>query len=273
MNNIIEIDGGRVKIGKHAPLVILAGPCVIESQELCLQIAAEMQEICRQLGLGYLFKASFDKANRTSVSSYRGPGIERGLEILNHVKQTLKVPVVTDVHEPSQCAAVAAVADILQIPAFLCRQTDLLVAAGETGRPVNIKKGQFVAPHDMKPAVDKVLSTGNQGIILTERGSSFGYNNLVVDMRSLTIMSGLGVPVIFDCTHAVQLPGGQGATSGGQREFVRPLARAAAAVGIQGLFIETHPRPDMALSDGPNSIPLAEMKTLLAEVKAIYEAC
>jgi len=260
-----------VGVGPDAGLLVIAGPCVIESADLCQEVAGRMKSVCAKLDLPYVFKASFDKANRTSISSFRGPGLESGLEILAAVKEKWDVPVLTDVHVPEQAARAAQVADVLQIPAFLCRQTDLLVAAGETGRPVNVKKGQFLAAADMRTAVGKIHSTGNRQVMLTERGTTFGYHNLVVDMRSLILMGGLGVPVVFDCTHAVQLPGGQGASSGGQREFVFPLARAAAAVGVQGLFMEVHPDPASALCDGPNSIPLDEVEKILAAVKRIYE--
>lgn len=258
-------------VGNGNPLVVIAGPCVAESKELCLQIAAGAMQCCQDLGLKYVFKASFDKANRTSGKSFRGKGIDEGLEILATVKKEFECPVLTDVHEPWQCAKVAEVVDILQIPAFLSRQTDLLLAAGNTGLPVNVKKGQFMAPEDMGPVVDKVKSTGNTNVMLTERGASFGYHNLVVDFRSLVIMRRLQCPVIFDATHSVQLPGGNGSSSGGDRSFVPPLARAAAAVGIDGLFLETHPCPEKALSDGPNSVPLEQLKALLQSVKEINE--
>ena len=227
--------------------------------------------LCRKLDIGYVFKASYDKANRSAAGSVRGPGMEKGLEFLAEVKKRYNVPVVTDVHETVEVAKAAEVADILQIPAFLCRQTDLLQAAGRTGKVINIKKGQFMAPEDMKGAVDKVKSTGNDKVMLCERGSSFGYHNLVVDMRSLPTMRGLGVPVVFDATHSVQLPGGLGNASGGQREFVRPLARAAAAIGIDALFCEIHPDPDKAFSDGPNSLDFKLAEELLTEVKAIFD--
>ncbi len=261
----------KITVGNGQALVVIAGPCVIESEAGCLAIAEEMQRQCARLDLPYVFKASFDKANRTSVNAYRGPGVEKGLEILNSVKEKLKVPVLTDIHEPEQALPTAEVADILQIPAFLCRQTDLLLAAGEAKRPVNIKKGQFLAPEDMESVIDKVKSTGNEEILLTERGTTFGYHNLVVDMRGLVQMAQLGTPVIFDATHAVQLPGGKGTASGGRREFVFPLARAAAAVGIQGLFLEVHPEPEKALSDGPNSLPLNQVADVLAKVKKVHD--
>ena len=261
-----------IEFGKEKPLVVIAGPCVAESRELCLKIAGEAVEVCAELGLPYVFKASFDKANRTSIKSFRGPGMSEGLNMLAAVKEKYGCPVLTDVHEPWQCAEVAEVADILQIPAFLCRQTDLLVAAAHTGRIINIKKGQFVAPEDMRQVTEKVKESGNCNITLTERGTSFGYHNLVVDFRSLVIMRQLGYPVIFDATHSVQLPGGQGTCSGGNREYVAPLARAAAAVGIDGIFLETHPEPEKALSDGANSLPLAQLKSLLKVVKEIRNA-
>ena len=257
-------------IGGDAQLVLLSGPCVAESLEICRRVAGTLAEACARIGIGYVFKASFDKANRTSVTSFRGPGLENGLEILAAVRDEFGVPVVTDIHAPEQAAAVARVADILQIPAFLCRQTDLLVAAGETGACINIKKGQFLAADDMAAAVAKVRSTGNARVILTERGTTFGYHNLVVDMRSLPTMAALGVPVVFDGTHSVQLPGGQGTCSGGERQFVAPLVRAATAVGIQGLFLEVHPDPDKALCDGANSLVLAQVEPLLRTVKAIH---
>jgi len=259
-----------IKIGDGQPLVILAGPCVAESLDICRTIAEQASTACQKLALPYVFKASFDKANRTSISSFRGNGIEKGLEILAAIKKEFGCPVVTDVHEPEQCAIAAEVVDILQIPAFLCRQTDLLLAAAKTGKPVNVKKGQFLAPEDMKPIIGKLSSTGNERIMLTERGASFGYHRLVVDMPGLVIMKGLGKPVIFDATHSVQLPGGLGSSSGGNRAFVAPLARAAAAVGIDGLFLETHPNPEKALSDGANSLPTDQLYNLLTIVKDIH---
>ena len=250
---------------------ILAGPCVIESREIALSTAASLAAIADRVGLPLVYKSSFDKANRTSVTSYRGPGLEEGLAILAEVKRETGLPVVTDIHLPEQAAPVAEVADVLQVPAFLCRQTDLLVAAASTGRIVNVKKGQFLAPWDMKNAVEKLRSTGNGRIWLTERGSSFGYNNLVVDMRSIPQMRAFDVPVVFDATHSVQLPGGLGGASGGQREFVSTLASAAVAAGADGVFMETHPDPDKALCDGPNSLPLDRMESLLKRLKAIWE--
>lgn len=251
-------------------LVLFAGPCAAESYDICMETGTRVKEICAELGIDYIFKASFDKANRTSAGSYRGPSMEQGLDILQRVRKDLRVPVVTDVHESAQCNEVATVVDVLQIPAFLCRQTDLLKAAARTGKPVKIKKGQFMAPEDMKYAVDKVRGEGNNRVFLTERGVSFGYHTLVVDMRALPIMRRF-TPVVFDVTHSVQLPGGKGGSSGGQREFAPFLARAAAAVGVDGFFIETHPNPDKALSDGPNMIPLAEMRSLLTKIKAFWD--
>ena len=271
LSNFEVIPG--IRVGHGEPLLLLAGPCVAESLEVCCQVAEEAQAVCADLGIRYVFKASFDKANRTSITSFRGPGMAAGLEILAAVKSKYGVPVITDVHEPQQCAPVAEVADILQIPAFLCRQTDLLLAAAKTGKPVNVKKGQFLAPEDMATVVKKLESAGNERILLTDRGTSFGYHNLVVDMRGLAIMRALGCPVVFDATHSVQLPGGNGTCSGGNREFVPPLARAAAAVGIDALFLETHPNPDKALSDGANSLALKDLRALLTTVKAIHEIC
>lgn len=263
--NIADVEIGAGK------LAVLAGPCVAESLELCLEVAGKMKEICRELGLGYIFKASFDKANRSSITSYRGPGLEKGLEILKTVKEQIGVPVVTDIHEPEQARKAAEVVDLLQIPAFLCRQTDLLVAAAQTGLPVNVKKGQFLAPEDMAGVVKKLGQANCSGIMLTERGTTFGYHNLTVDFRGLQTMREFNVPVVFDATHSVQLPGGLGTCSGGQRQFIPALSRAAAAVGIDAIFMEVHPDPDKALSDGPNSIRLDDVKTLLAKVKQIHD--
>lgn len=249
---------------------ILAGPCVLESRQMALEVAGELAAIAERLGITLIFKSSYDKANRTASSSFRGPGMDMGLTWLAEVKEATGLPVVTDIHHPEQAAPVAEVADVLQIPAFLCRQTDLLLAAAETGRIVNVKKGQFLAPWDMKNVAEKLRSTGNPRFWLTERGSCFGYNNLVVDMRSLAIMKGLGAPVVFDATHSVQLPGGQGGSSGGQREFVAPLASAAVAAGASGVFMEVHPDPDRALCDGPNSIPLSGVESLLKRLLAIW---
>lgn len=260
-----------ITIGPGNPLVIIGGPCVIESETLCLEIGTELKRICDKLGLQFVFKASYDKANRTSISSFRGPGLAEGLAILKRVRDTLGVPVTTDIHGADEARPVADVAAILQIPAFLCRQTDLLVAAANTGRVVNIKKGQFLAPADMRPAVNKVTAVGNEKIVLTERGTTFGYNNLVVDMRSLMIMRELEVPVIFDATHSVQLPGGQGDATGGQRQYAPGLMRAAAAVGIDGIFIEAHPAPDQAKSDGANALALDSVESVLTVARDIHQ--
>jgi 2-dehydro-3-deoxyphosphooctonate aldolase (KDO 8-P synthase) len=251
-------------VGNAAPLFLIAGPCVIESRDLTEQVAGHMVELCAKLGIPYVFKASFDKANRSSARSFRGPGLEQGLAVLEGVRQRFKVPVLTDVHEDTPLDEVAAVVDVLQTPAFLCRQTNFIQAVARAGRPVNIKKGQFLSPWEMPQVVEKARDTGNADIMVCERGFSFGYNNLVADMRSLPVLRGTGCPVVFDATHSVQLPGAKGASSGGQREFVPVLARAAVAAGVAGLFMETHPDPDNALSDGPNAWPLARMETLLA---------
>jgi len=268
----ISTPDGVYEVGPGQPLLLLAGPCVLESGELAWDIAREMKKICARLGISYVFKASFDKANRTSLDSFRGPGLENGLRQLGRIRAEVGVPVVSDVHESGQVEMAADLLDIIQIPAFLCRQTDLLVAAARSGATVNLKKGQFVAPWDMEHAVGKIRSAGCERLLLTERGASFGYNNLVVDMRSLPIMRGLGCPVIFDATHSVQLPGGAGSSSGGQREFVPTLARAAMATGIDGLFMEVHPEPDKALCDGPNSWPLDQVEPLLERLLAIRNA-
>lgn len=259
----------RITLGSNK-MVLFAGPCAAESYEICMEVGTSVKQLCADLGIEYVFKSSFDKANRTSSGSYRGNTMEAGLEILSRVKRELNVPIVTDVHESYQCAEAATVADVLQIPAFLCRQTDLLKAAAKTGRAVKIKKGQFMAPEDMQYAVQKVRGEGNDNVFLTERGASFGYHTLVVDMRSLPIMRQYS-PVIFDVTHSVQQPGGKGGSSGGQREFAPFLARAAAAVGVDGFFIETHPNPEKALSDGPNMIPLKEMGAFLKMIKAHWD--
>ena len=250
-------------------MVLFAGPCAAESYDICMETGEAVKAICNTLGIDYVFKSSFDKANRTSTGSYRGPSMEGGLEILSRVKKDLDVPIVTDVHESYQCAEVATVVDVLQIPAFLCRQTDLLKAAARTGKAVKVKKGQFMAPEDMQYAVDKVRGEGNPNVFLTERGVSFGYHTLVVDMRSLPIMRQY-TPVIFDVTHSIQQPGGMGGSSGGQREFAPFLARAAAAAGVDGFFIETHPNPEKALSDGPNMIPLKEMEGFLQMIHTYW---
>ncbi len=259
-----------VRVGEGAPLLLMAGPCVIESEALCLDVASRLKRICDELGIGYVLKASFDKANRTSLASFRGPGLQAGLSILESVGKTLEVPVVTDVHEVHQVEAVARSVDVIQIPAFLCRQTDLLLEAGRSGCAVNIKKGQFLAPSQIEPLLEKVLSTGNQRVMVTERGTSFGYDNLVVDMRSLAVIRELGVPVIFDATHSVQQPG-NGDVTGGQRKYVPLLMRAAVAAGVDGLFIETHPDPDAARSDGPSSVRLDDMHELLQTGKEIHD--
>lgn len=275
MNPVILANtAGRPRIlaGPGQPLLLLAGPCVLESEELAWHVATEMKKVCQELGISYVFKASFDKANRTSLNSFRGPGLDKGLRVLARIRDEIGVAVVSDIHGVSQVERAAEVLDILQIPAFLCRQTDLLVAAAQSGRAVNIKKGQFVSPWDMKYAVDKVRAAGGQNILLTERGTSFGYNNLVVDMRALPVMRALGCPVIFDATHSVQLPGGAGGSSGGQSEFIAPLARAAMAAGIDGLFMEVHPEPAKALCDGPNSWPLDRVASLLRQLLAIRAA-
>lgn len=261
--------GSNIKTGKKR-MILFAGPCAAESYEICIETGTKVKDICKKLDIDYIFKSSFDKANRTSAGSYRGPSREGGLEILARVKKELNVPIVTDVHESYQCAEVAEVVDVLQIPAFLCRQTDLLKAAARTGKVVKIKKGQFMAPEDMKYAVDKVRGEGNDNVLLTERGASFGYHTLVVDMRSLPIMRQYA-PVIFDVTHSVQQPGGKGGSSGGQREFAPFLARAAGAAGVDGFFIETHPDPEKALSDGPNMIPLHLMEEFLVMAKKAWE--
>ncbi len=252
-------------------LSLIAGPCVIESEKLCLQIAARMQKTCARLGITYVFKASYDKANRSSATSFRGPGLEDGLRTLAKVKEEFGLPILTDVHTEAETQKAATVADILQIPAFLCRQTDLIQAAVQTGKIVNIKKGQFLAPQDMKQVVAKATAAGGRRLLLTERGTTFGYNNLVADMRSIPILKEFGCPVIFDATHSVQLPGGAGDRSSGQREFAPVLARAAVAAGADGLFIETHPEPDKALSDGPNMVPLADMPALLKQLQKLHE--
>ncbi|NBO74950.1 MAG: 3-deoxy-8-phosphooctulonate synthase, partial [Gammaproteobacteria bacterium] len=253
-----------VEVGARAPFFLIAGPCVIESEALCEEVAGRVRELCSRLGVHYIFKASYDKANRSSRSSFRGPGMDAGLKVLEGIRKKFALPVLTDVHEDTPLAEVASVVDVLQTPAFLCRQTNFIVAAASQGKPVNIKKGQFLSPWEMQNVVDKARSTGNPDIMVCERGFSFGYNNLVSDMRSLAVMRATGCPVVFDATHSVQLPGGQGSASGGQREFVPVLARAAVAAGIAGLFMETHPDPAKALSDGPNAWPLARMESLLS---------
>jgi 2-dehydro-3-deoxyphosphooctonate aldolase (KDO 8-P synthase) len=260
---------GNVEIGAGRPLVVIAGPCVIESRESALKHAALLKEAADRVGVPYIFKSSYDKANRSSVDSYRGPGLGKGLEILAEVKKETGVPILTDVHEREQVALVSEVADVLQIPAFLCRQTDFVVAVAQSGKVVNVKKGQFLAPWDIANIVDKILSANNDQILLTERGVSFGYNNLISDMRSLVVMRELGYPVVFDATHSLQLPGGLGKASGGERKYIGPLARAGVAVGVDALFMEVHENPDQALSDGPNSLPLREFEEVLRIVKEI----
>lgn len=264
-----RIRVGGFEIGAGKPLALIAGPCVIEGKESALRHASYLKEVAERVGVPFVYKSSYDKANRTSLRSYRGPGIEKGLEILAQVKKEIGVPILTDVHEKEQVALVKEVADVLQIPAFLCRQTDFVIAVAQSGKVVNIKKGQFLAPWDLRNVVEKVASTGNEQILVTERGVSFGYNNLVADMRSLVVLRELGYPVIFDATHSLQLPGGLGKASGGERRFIAALARAGAAVGVDALFMEVHEDPDHALSDGPNSLPLKEVEGLLKLVKEI----
>ncbi|MDR1396490.1 MAG: 3-deoxy-8-phosphooctulonate synthase [Desulfarculales bacterium] len=251
---------------------VIAGPCVIESRDLCLRIAAHLAALAEKMNIRMIFKASFDKANRTSLDSYRGPGLEKGLEILSQVKKETGLPLLSDIHLPDQAAPAAEVLDVLQIPAFLCRQTDLLLAAAATGKVINVKKGQFLAPQDLNPLLDKIRSRNNRHIWLTERGSSFGYHNLVVDMRSFQIMARSGCPLIFDATHSVQLPGAEGNRSGGERAFIAPLAKAAVAAGAGGVFFETHPQPEAALCDGANSLPLEEMEPLLRVLRRVFAA-
>lgn len=264
-----EVDVGAIMVGASHPHFLIAGPCVIENEKLVLETASRVADITNQLGIPYIFKSSYDKANRSSIASFRGPGLKAGLAILQKVKEQVKIPILTDIHAVEEVERAAEVADILQIPAFLCRQTDLLVAAAKTGRVVNVKKGQFLSPWEMKNVVVKLEESGTTRILLTERGTSLGYNNLVVDMRSLPIMRSFGYPVVFDATHSVQLPGGGGTASSGQREFVAPLARAAAAAGCDGFFMEVHPEPDSALSDGPNMVPLSELPCLLQQLLRI----
>jgi len=264
-----EITIGNITAGGNNPPLIIAGPCVIENEEIIFHTAQRLKEICLSVGLPFVFKSSFDKANRTSVTSFRGPGIEKGLRLLAEVKSRVAVPVISDIHSIEQIRPAAEILDIIQIPAFLCRQTDLLVAASNTGKPVSVKKGQFLAPWDVQNIIGKFTSTGNEKLMLTERGTTFGYNNLVVDFRSFPIMRSFGYPVIFDVTHSLQLPGGQGGCSGGQREYAGTLARAAAAAGVDGFFMEVHPDPDIAMCDGPNMIPLDEVEKLLRDIKKI----
>ena len=267
LNSRVQV--GALALSNENPIVLFAGPCALESRAHGLEMSAALKEISERLGLGLIYKSSFDKANRTSISSARGIGLDEALPIFAEIRETTGLPVVTDVHEPAQCARVAEAVDVLQIPAFLCRQTDLLVAAAKTGRVVKVKKGQFLAPWDMKNVVDKVAAAGNPNVLVTERGASFGYNTLVSDMRALPILAEIGSPVVFDATHSVQQPGGQGATSGGERQFVPVLARAAVAVGVAALFIETHDNPEKSPSDGPNMVPLKELEALLRELMEI----
>jgi 2-dehydro-3-deoxyphosphooctonate aldolase (KDO 8-P synthase) len=266
-NSTVTLPG--VRFGNALPLSLIAGPCQMESREHAFMMAGRLKEICQRLGIGLVYKSSFDKANRTSLKGRRGLGLETSLAVFADISKELGLPVLTDVHENGQCAEVASVVDILQIPAFLCRQTDLLIAAAKTGRIVNVKKGQFLAPWDMKNVLEKIVDSGNSNVLLTERGASFGYNTLVSDMRSLPIMAETGAPVIFDATHSVQQPGGQGASSGGDRRMVPVLARAAVAVGVAGVFIETHEDPDNAPSDGPNMVPLDRLEDLLKTLMAL----
>jgi len=266
-----EIDVAGAKLGSNNPLFIIAGPCVIESEDVVFHTAQKLKEICGRIGLPLLFKSSYDKANRTSLSSFRGPGLEKGLKVLSDVRARFDIPVISDIHSVEDVRYASEVLDVLQIPAFLCRQTDLVLAASNTGKTVNIKKGQFLAPWDIKNIIDKFTSTGNKNLFITERGASFGYNNLVVDYRGIPIMRSFGYPVVFDVTHSLQLPGGMGKSSGGQREFAEPLAKAAVSVGVDGLFMEVHPEPDKALCDGLNMIKLDEVENLLKICKAIDE--
>ena len=268
MKNPVQI--GDIEVGPGAPLLIIAGPCVIEDFETTYHIAAQLKALTQKLQLPFLFKASFDKANRTSIHSFRGPGIKEGLSILARIKSELGVPIISDVHAIDQIEPAAQVLDVLQVPAFLCRQTDFILAAGRSGKIVNVKKGQFLAPWDVMHIIQKIHSTGNRGVFLTERGTMFGYNNLVADMRAIRIMQAGGTPVVFDATHSVQLPGGSGQSSGGQREYAPVLARAAVAAGADGIFLEVHPRPDEALCDGPNSLPLDSLEPLLVKLQAIH---
>lgn len=269
MSGTGEISIGSLRLGGGNPLFLIAGPCVIETESHARMMAERVARIAGDAGVPYIFKASYDKANRSSINSFRGPGLVDGLRVLDKIKKDLQVPILTDIHEASQAGAAAEVADILQIPAFLARQTDLLLAAAKTGRAINIKKGQFLSPWDMGNVIEKVSSAGNRSIILTERGASFGYNNLVVDMRTFPILRKFGYPVVYDVTHSVQLPGGQGSASGGQPEFIEPLARAGVAAGVDGIFLETHDNPAAALSDGANALPLAQLPVLLSRLKEL----
>ncbi len=261
---------GNLIIEEGGPFFIIAGPCVIESEETTLKVATFLKETSQITNIPVIFKTSYDKANRTSLDSYRGPGLDKGLEIIRRIKEETELPVLSDIHEADEIEKAANVLDVIQIPAFMCRQTNLLLGAAETGLPVNIKKGQFLSPGEMGPAIQKITSTGNRKILITERGTSFGYNNLIVDMRSIAILKDFGFPVVFDATHSVQLPGGCGSSSGGQREFVGHLSRAAVAAGANGVFLEVHPHPDSALCDGPNSLPLDQVRPLLKMLKEIH---
>lgn len=269
MGKVEVINIGNIKIGGNAPFVLMAGPCVIESFSATIEMAEKLRDITRGLGIPFIFKASYDKANRTSIRSYRGPGVERGMEVLSEVKERFGLPILTDVHCRRDVTTVARTVDIIQIPAFLSRQTDLILEVAMTQRVVNIKKGQFMAPWDMRYAIEKVLSVGNEKVLLTERGTSLGYNNLVVDMRAIPVMRGLGFPVVFDATHSVQMPGGLGEASGGERDMIPYLARGALAVGVDAIFLEVHPEPDKALCDGPNSLHLDELPGLLSQLKEL----
>lgn len=271
VNTMVNIPLFKTPVSNDTPFFLIAGTCVIESEEMTFEVAGRLKEMCEKLNIPFIYKSSFDKANRSSINSYRGPGIEKGLAILEKIRSELNVPVLTDVHEDTPLDEVAAVVDVLQTPAFLCRQTNFIQNVAKTMKPVNIKKGQFLAPWDMQHVIEKARATGNQNIMTCERGVSFGYNNLVSDMRSLEVMKDIGCPIVFDATHSVQLPGGQGTSSGGQRQFVPVLSKAAVAVGVGGLFMETHPDPDKALSDGPNAIKLSELEALLMKLKAIDE--
>ncbi len=264
-----EVELGKLRLGAGNPLFLIAGPCVIESETHARVMAEKVAKIAADAGVPYIFKASYDKANRSSLKAFRGPGIKDGLRVLEKIKKELKLAILTDIHDVSQAKPAAEVCDVLQIPAFLARQTDLLLAAGNTGRVINIKKGQFLSPWDMGNVVEKIESTGNKNILLTERGTSFGYQNLVVDMRSFPVMQRIGYPVVFDVTHSVQLPGGQGNSSGGQPQFIEPLARAAVAAGVDGIFLETHDNPAAARSDGPNALPLGQLGALLLKLKGL----
>jgi 2-dehydro-3-deoxyphosphooctonate aldolase (KDO 8-P synthase) len=268
MKEIIKI--GKLSVGVNGPFFLIAGPCVIEDEATTLKVADFLARTGEELDIPIIFKTSYDKANRTSLNSFRGPGLQKGIEIIRKVKEVTGLPVLSDVHSIDEIEKVENVLDVIQIPAFLCRQTDLVVTAARTGLPVNIKKGQFLSPWEMEPIIEKITSTGNRSLLVTERGTSFGYNNLIVDIRSIAIMKGLGFPVVFDATHSVQLPGGSGNCSGGQREFISHLSRAAVAAGADGVFMEVHPKPDSALCDGPNSLPLHEVKPLIDMLKKIH---